>query len=261
MLSVKLDKFEGPLDLLLHLIDRNKVSIYDIPIVEITEQYMEAIRDLDTKDLDLASDFLVMAATLLDIKSKMLLPAEVTEEGEEIDPREELVRRLIEYKMYKSLSEELQANIGDADRILYKEPSIPDAVRKYEEPVDLRRLLEGVTLQKLQEVFRMVIKRQVDKIDPVRSRFGTIEKDQIRLSERLAYVFDYGKMHRRFSFRDLLMTRHSKTTVVVTFLACLEMIHIGRIRVFQDGTFGDIRFEGDENCRTQITKEDMEQYD
>ena len=100
-IPVKLEAFEGPLDLLLHLIEKNKINIYDIPIVEITDQYMEYIRQMKTESLDVMSEFLVMAATLLDIKSRMLLPPEVTEEGEEIEPREELVEKLLEYKMYK----------------------------------------------------------------------------------------------------------------------------------------------------------------
>ena len=100
-IPVKLEVFEGPLDLLLHLIDKNKVNIYDIPIVLITEQYMEYVNRMEKKDLNVVSEFLVMAATLLDIKSKMLLPKEVNEEGEEEDPRAELVEKLLEYKMYK----------------------------------------------------------------------------------------------------------------------------------------------------------------
>ena len=100
-LSVKLKVFEGPLDLLLHLIDKNKVNIYDIPIVEITNQYMAYIREMQRQDLNIMSEFLVMAATLLNIKARMLLPAEVNEEGEEEDPRQELVEKLMEYKMYK----------------------------------------------------------------------------------------------------------------------------------------------------------------
>ena len=100
-LSVKLPVFEGPLDLLLHLIDTNKIDIYDIPIVEITSQYMDYIRAMETRDLNVMSEFLVMAATLLEIKAKMLLPAEVDEEGEEIDPRAQLVEQLLEYKKYK----------------------------------------------------------------------------------------------------------------------------------------------------------------
>ena len=100
-ISVKLEAFEGPLDLLLHLIDKNKVNIYDIPIVEITKQYMEYLQEMQRRDLNVMSEFLVMAATLLDIKSKMLLPKEVNEDGEEEDPRQELVEKLLEYKLYK----------------------------------------------------------------------------------------------------------------------------------------------------------------
>ncbi|HAG68391.1 MAG TPA: segregation/condensation protein A, partial [Lachnospiraceae bacterium] len=107
-LSVKLEVFEGPLDLLLHLIEKNKVDIYDIPIAMITEQYMEYIAAIKKEDMELMSEFLVMAATLLDIKCRMLLPKEVNEEGEEEDPRAELVERLIEYKLCKYMSYELK---------------------------------------------------------------------------------------------------------------------------------------------------------
>ena len=107
-ISVKLQAFEGPLDLLLHLIEKNKINIYDIPIVEITEQYMEYIKQMKEHDLNVVSEFLVMAAWLLEIKSKMLLPKEVNDEGEEEDPREELVRQLLEYKMYKFMASELK---------------------------------------------------------------------------------------------------------------------------------------------------------
>ncbi|MEG2774828.1 MAG: segregation/condensation protein A, partial [Acetivibrio sp.] len=107
-ISVKLEAFEGPLDLLLHLIDKNKVNIYDIPIAMITEQYLEYIAAMKTKDMDIMSEFLVMAATLLNIKSRMLLPKDETQEEEEEDPRKELVERLLEYKMYKYISYELK---------------------------------------------------------------------------------------------------------------------------------------------------------
>ena len=103
-ISYKLEIFEGPLDLLLHLIEKNKVSIYDIPIVTITEQYLDYVSHMETEDLNIVSEFLVMAATLIDIKSRMLLPREVNEDGEEEDPRGELVLQLLEYKMYKYLS-------------------------------------------------------------------------------------------------------------------------------------------------------------
>ena len=103
-IPVKLEVFEGPLDLLLHLIDKNKIDIYDIPIVLITEQYLDYIKQMETEDMNVMSEFLVMAATLLDIKSKMLLPKEEDENEEEEDPRAELVQKLLEYKMYKYMS-------------------------------------------------------------------------------------------------------------------------------------------------------------
>ena len=111
-IPVKLEVFEGPLDLLLHLIEKNKIDIYDIPIVEITAQYLEYIKAMQTEDMNVMSEFLVMAATLLDIKCRMLLPKEVNEEGEEEDPRAELVQKLLEYKMYKYISFEFKGQAG-----------------------------------------------------------------------------------------------------------------------------------------------------
>ena len=116
-IPVKLPVFEGPLDLLLHLIDKNKIDIYDIPIVEITDQYLEYIHQMEREDLDIMSEFMVMAATLLDIKCRMLLPKEVNEEGEEEDPRAELVQQLLEYKMYKYMSYELRDRMNEAIRV------------------------------------------------------------------------------------------------------------------------------------------------
>ena len=124
-IPVKLDAFEGPLDLLLHLIDKNKVNIYDIPIVEITRQYLEYIREMQRQDLNIMSEFLVMAATLLDIKSRMLLPKEVNEEGEEEDPRQELTEQLLEYKLYKFMSYELREKQEDASQALFRPRILP----------------------------------------------------------------------------------------------------------------------------------------
>lgn len=115
-IPVKLEVFEGPLDLLLHLIDKNKVDIYDIPIVEITNQYMEYIRNMQEADLNVMSEFLLMAATLLDIKCRMLLPKEVNEDGEEEDPRQELVEQLLQYKMYKYMAYELRDRQVEAEK-------------------------------------------------------------------------------------------------------------------------------------------------
>ena len=239
-LEVKLEVFEGPLDLLLHLIEKNKVDIYDIPIVEITEQYLDYVSKMPKDDLDLASEFLVMAATLIDIKSKMLLPKEIDENGEEIDPRAELVEKLIEYKMYKYASVELRDMQVYAGKSLYKEPTIPEEVSKYQQPVDLDQLLEGVDLSKLNEIFQMVLKRQVDKIDPVRSKFGKIEMEEVSLPDKIDYVANTVRKKKKCSFKQLLEKSKSKVEVIVSFLAVLELIKIGEIEVHQEKTFGDI---------------------
>lgn len=239
-IPVKLQVFEGPLDLLLHLIDKNKIDIYDIPIVEITNQYMEYISAMEKEDLNVMSEFLVMAATLLDIKCKMLLPREVNEEGEEEDPRQELVEQLLEYKMYKYMSYELRDRQVEGERIFCKEPSIPKEVMEYVEPVDLDKLLGDLTLERLNSIFKDVMKRQVDKIDPVRSKFGKLEKEEVTLPDKLEYVTNYAKENKRFSFRNLLSRQSSRTQIVVTFLAILQLMKEGTIVVEQEQSFDDI---------------------
>ncbi len=247
-IPVKLEVFEGPLDLLLHLIDKNKVDIYDIPIVEITEQYLEYIRQMETEDMNVMSEFLVMAATLIDIKCKMLLPKEVNEEGEEEDPRAELVEKLLEYKMCKYMSYELRDRMVDAQRNLYKPPTLPPEVEQYRQPVNYEELIGDMTLQRLHEIFKQMMKRQEDKIDPVRSTFGKIEKDEIDLDLKTTYVEAYVRSHRTFSFRKLLEKQHSKMEVIVTFLVVLEMIKTGRIWIQQDDIFSDIIITANETA-------------
>ncbi len=240
-LNVKLQVFEGPLDLLLHLIEKNKVDIYDIPISLITEQYLDYIRMLQEEDLNIASEFLVMAATLLDIKSRMLLPAKVNEEGEEEDPRAELVEKLIEYKMYKYMSFELKDMQIDANRTWFKAATLPEGVADYREPIDYEKLVGDLDLAKLNRIFKSVMKRQVDKVDPVRSQFGRIEKDEVNLEAKTEYIENYIRFHKSFSFRDLLEKQESKMDVIVTFLIILEMIKIGKIQIKQTDLFDDIR--------------------
>lgn len=239
-IPVKLQVFEGPLDLLLHLIEKNKIDIYDIPIVEITNQYMEYIKAMQKEDLNIMSEFLVMAATLLDIKCRMLLPKEVNEEGEEEDPRQELVEQLLEYKMYKFMSYELKDREMDGDRIMYKTASIPDEVKGYVPPVDLDKLLGDLTLVQLNRIFKEVMKRQESKVDPVRSKFGKIEKEEVTLPDKLDYVTEYARSHRKFEFRALLKKQSSKVQVVVTFLAILQLMKEGVIFIEQDQPFDEI---------------------
>lgn len=243
-LTYKLDTFEGPLDVLLHLIDKDKINIYDIPIARITEQYLDYMHSMPERDLNTMSDFLVMAATLLDIKAKMLLPKEIDPEtGEEIDPRAELVERLIEHRKYKMMAQELADLEVDAQRHLFKGPTVPKEVSKYEPPVDLDALLEDVNLAKLQEIFEQVLKRKDERIDPVRSKFGTIKKEKFSVEKKLQSMAEYMNTHKKFSFRNLLEEQHSKTEVVVTFLAILELTKMGRLQLAQDSLNDDMEIE------------------
>ena len=240
-LEVKLKAFEGPLDLLLHLIEKNKVEIYDIPIVEITNQYMEYIRNMETQDMNVMSEFLVMAATLLDIKCKMLLPKEETEQGVEEDPRAELVQKLLEYKMYKYMSLELKDRHLDAQKSYFREKNLPQEVLQYRPPVNYEELLGEMNLAKLNQIFQMTIKRQEDKIDPVRSNYGNIEKDEVDLEAIVLFVKVYAMEHKEFSFRNLLEQKKTKMTIIVTFLAILEMMKSGEITISQEEIFDDIK--------------------
>ncbi len=242
-LTVKLQVFEGPLDLLLYLLDKNKVNIYDIPIVEITAQYMEYIAEMKRQDLDVLSEFLVMAATLIDIKSKMLLPRDPDDEEEETDPRAELVQQLLEYKMYKCMAYELKDRQVDAQRVMFKRPTIPEEVLEYQEPLNVEELVSDVTLAKLNEIFKSIMRKQQDKIDPLRSKFGKIEKEEVSLEEKTEYLENYATTHKHFSFRSLLEAQSSKVEVIVTFLAILELMKMGKILISQEHIFDDIQID------------------
>ena len=145
--------------------------------------------------------------------------------------------------MYKYIAYELKDRELDSDMILYKGPTIPEEVKEYVEPVDLDKLLGDLTLQKLSAIFQEVMKRQTDKIDPVRSKFGKIEKEEVTLTDKFTYIHSYMKDHKRFSFRQLLEQQHTKMHIVVTFLAILEMMKLGEIHVEQEVTCGDIMIE------------------
>lgn len=251
-ISYKLETFEGPLDLLLHLIDKDKINIYDIPIASITEQYLEYMDNMPQTDLNRTSEFMVMAATLLEIKARMLLPKEVDPEtGEEVDPRAELVERLIEHRKMKLMAAELADMELDAQKHFFKGPTIPKEVAKYEQPVDLDNLLADVDLAKLQEIFKQVMKRKDDRIDPERSKFGTIKREKISLENKIKSLVEYAKGHNRFSFRELLENQSSKLEVVVTFLGILELTKIGLLQINQDSLKDDIQIEVNDTVESE----------
>lgn len=242
-LSIKLTAFEGPLDLLLHLIDKNKIDIYDIPIAEITDQYLEYIKEINSEDMDLASEFMLMAATLLDIKSRMLLPKEEEEELEEGDPREELVRRLMEYKTYKYMSQVLREQMDNAGIAVAKDPTFPKCVEEYRPPVDLDELLEGVSIETLMNLFNDVVRRQQSKIDPIRSRFSRIEREPVSVGEQMRKLELKAIKKRSMSFKEVLEDNTDKVNIVVTFLAVLELMHYGKIKITQEELFSEITIE------------------
>ena len=243
-IPVKLDAFEGPLDLLLHLIEKNKVDIYDIPIAMITDQYIEYIKAMEEDQLDIMTDFLVMAATLLRIKSAMLLPKdeEETEEGEE-DPRLELTRRLIEYKMYKYASMELKDMSIDASKRLYRDEKIPDEVAQFKEEVKAEDVIGDTTLQLLNRLFNDIMQRYNNRLDPIRSNFGKINKEEVNFTEKVINIQKYGIKHKKCNFRKLINNSSSKVEIIVTFLGILELIKMGRVSVTQQDIYGDIEVE------------------
>ncbi|MGH7772130.1 MAG: segregation and condensation protein A [Candidatus Binatia bacterium] len=230
--KVQLDIFEGPLDLLLHLIKKNEVSITDISIATITEQYLSTLELMQSLNLDVAGEFLVMAASLIHIKSRMLLP--LGEEGEEDeeeegDPREELVRRLLEYQRFKEAAEELERR-----EILKRDVF----VRPFEAPEEIETVeLEGLSLFDLISALRNVLERLPEQeVHEV-----TLEKISVR--EKMSLLLD--DLHRRGKaiFQSLFEGATSRMEVVVTFLAMLELVRIRAIRVWQEERVGPIVIE------------------
>ena len=241
-IPVKLQAFEGPLDLLLHLIDKHKIDIYDIPVSLITDQYLEYIQQMREQKMDIASEFLVMAATLLELKSRMLLPKEEKpdEEEEETDPREELVKRLLEYKMVRYQADELRDRSVEASRNLYREQQLPEEVKTYEPPIDYEKLIGKATIESLEKTFQEVLRRQRNRVDTVRSGFGKIEREEYDVVGRERYIRERIAKADNLSFRALLEEQPGKEEIIVTFLVVLDMAKSGEIHLIQDDNFGEI---------------------
>lgn len=244
-LKFTLPVFEGPLDLLLHLIDKNKVDIYDIPIVLITDQYFEYLEAMDSEDLDIMSEFLVMAATLLDIKARMLLPAEETEE-EDGDPRMELVNRLLEHKKFKVIGEELKDLGIESIGRLFSEERLPEEVAKYKPPVDFDRLLSDLDIQKLESILIEVAARSHERINESVRNFGRLQRETIPIEAKISHVRKSVKTGKKKSFRALLSEGADKSEIIVTFLAVLELLKTGEIKLSKGSTTDDFILEGND---------------
>jgi segregation and condensation protein A len=242
-LSIRLESFEGPLDLLLHLIDKNKVSITDIPIAIITDQYIEYIEAMEQDKMDTMSVFIEMAATLIQIKTKMLLPKVKNENNEEIDPRQELMEQLLEYKKYKLMAEHLRDKQIDAQQVFFKVPTIPEEVRNYVPKADPNELLKGMDFSLMYKIFSEVIKKNKDKIDPIRSKFGTIKRETFTVHDKMEEILRKKKTVSKLSFRELLNQQITKSEMIATFLAILELMKVSKIRVIQVNVFHEIDIE------------------
>jgi segregation and condensation protein A len=241
--NVKIDAFEGPLDLLLHLINRLEIDIYDIPVAQITEQYLLYIHAMNELQLDVASEFLVMAATLLAIKSKMLLPKheeEIPEENSgfeyEDDPREELVGRLIEYRKYKEAAHDLKL-MEEERSLMYTKP--PSDLSDYAKEIKPEKTDLNVSLYDMLAAFQKLLRRK--KLQ--RPLTTKIARQEISIDKRMVEILDeLRSINGRRSFNDLF-PHPSKEHIVVTFLAILELIKRQEIDVEQDGNFSEIFVE------------------
>ncbi len=229
---VQLEIFEGPLDLLLHLIKKNEISITDIPIAAITEQYLATLEVMQSLNLDVAGEFLVMAATLVHIKSRMLLPAgdDTTEDDEDgEDPREELIRRLLEYQRFKDAAEQL----GQRE-ILARDVFIRSGTPLEEVPVpNLREVSVFELLTALRRVLERLPKDNVHEV--------TLDKITVR--EKMTLLLDRLRGSAQVLFESLFSDIKSRMEVVVTFLAMLELVKVRAIRIFQDESGGPIQIE------------------
>jgi len=227
--EIKLEVFEGPLDLLLHLIQRNEVSITDIPIALITQQYLETIELMKSLNLDVAGEYLVMAAYLTHIKSQMLLPvngeAEGGEQGE--DPRDELVAHLLEYKRYKEAAETLDAGPVLERDVFTRDPEDQEELPRSQQPLN-------VSLHELLAAFREVIQKTA------RQDLIELEPERLLVKDKMREILDLLKRHRYVTFGSLFYEDTSRLNVITTFLALLEVVRLQLVRAIQDSPFGTI---------------------
>lgn len=237
-LNVKIDAFEGPFDLLFHLIEKNQIDIYDIPIAELTEQYLSYLEDTSENELDLASEFLVMAATLLSIKSKMLLPTKQSQDvqlelaamEDDDDPRSDLINKLLEYKKFKEISYVLKTKEQEQELILKKPPE--DLSHIWAEDIPLPE----ITFEELKSSFESVMNKEKPE-----EKISKVTKDPIPLSRRVVEVYrKLRQLKSRVFFSKLYSNKTPKVEIIITFLAVLELIKMNRIIAAQEKLFGEI---------------------
>lgn len=235
-IGVKVDAFEGSLELLLHLIKENKIDIYDIPIAIITKQYLDTLDLMTSLKLSIAGDFLVMAATLIHIKSKMLLPIYETDEEEEIeqDPRQELVARLLEYKKFKEAAGTLESYES-----IWRQVFSREAIQATEPCQEIP--LGDLAISDLLSALQKVVERLPNK------NVLTIQPDEMSVRDRIGFILSMLENESSLLFDQLFEGMESRYHVVITFLALLEVIRLGLIKILQVENCGALRLIGTEN--------------
>ncbi len=244
-LKLELEVFQGPLALLCHLIEKNEIDIYDIPISDLTDQYIAYLERMPKKDMEHMSEFVVMTATLLEIKSKMLLPKPVKEEViVEEDPREELVRRLLEYQKIKLVTEEFKEQEEQSSTIYYKEA---DPILKTWKPETkeetLEEFLDKTSIEALYEAFQLAIQRKENKIDHVRIGFKRVVKDIFTIEEKMEFIRDLLILNTTLQFSEIFRPHTDKMEKVITFLALLELTKGKEVYVIQERAFEEIMIQ------------------
>lgn len=226
--EIKLPLFEGPFDLLLFFIERDELDIYDIPIAKITEDFLDYLKQLKKMNIEVASEFILVAAKLMRIKAKMLLPRpELDEEGNEIDPREELVRHLLEYKKYKSVLEEL-AEMEENQSKKEKRGNLQEEIKKLSEIVNVETEMQDLDLYKLLKVFQKVLARyEADANKPVHK----IIQYPYTIEEQKTYILKHIEKKGRLSFLQIVKLNPERIAVVYNFLAILELLQVGTIQL------------------------------
>lgn len=230
MYTIKLDQFEGPLDLLLFFIKRDELNIYDIPISKITKEFLEYVEYIKMLDLEVAGDFILMASTLMHIKVRMLLPKEVDEKGEEIDPRAELIQALLEYKKYKEVSEELTFFESNQRKVSFRGNYDHDEKIS---PPEYDILLKNVTLFDLAKAFRNAI----EGVKPI--PFHEIQKITITIDEQIEFIMSQVNEFKEIHFLSLVHGMQEKIRIVITFIALLELAKAAMIGIKVSEDFND----------------------
>lgn len=245
-LNIKIENFEGPFDLLIHLIKKNKMNIYDIKIHEITEQYLQYVNNMREMDLDIASEFIVTAASLIEIKSKMLLPkaqsdkANKDDNEDEKDPRKELVDKLLQYKKFKAAAGFLRKREIGLEKMFGKKPEIIEQVNT---ATNLVQFLKKITMLDLYRVYNRLMDNYVNKLNKGNTMDREISIEKFKLQDKMLYLREIIRVKPKIKFSIILKNCSFKVEKIVTFLALLELIKLKVVSAIQYENFDEIYVE------------------